>query len=550
VTAWTLVLIALGAAWLLAVAVVARPFGRGARPRRRRGALLRSVGIGAFASLGVAGAAWTLWELTAWPSRPGLVAAAGTALLPLALAVFSLDRLVGRASRVLVATVVGCALLALAAGAWLLVVVGLHGRPDPGERGLVALTVAAAGLVALLAGPVRRRALDLANQWVYGELNAPDEVLRTFSSRMSRALPMDELLLQLAESLRRSMDLSTAEVWIGADGTWERQLSVPHAGPAQLVTAADEVAVAARARVVGNGWLQVWMPDLLEGREGREVRLVPMAHLGEHLGFLVVERAADAPSFGEDEERLLVDVARQVGLALHNVRLDSALQASLEELRLRNLELQASRARIVAAADESRRRIERDLHDGAQQQLVAMAVKLGLAPTLVGEDPAKAKEVFVELRTDVQEAVTTLRELAHGIYPPLLRDRGLDEALRAAATRSSLSVRVDAREVGRIDGDVEAAVYFCCLEALQNAQKHAGDAATVTVTVALDGRAVRFEVADDGLGFDPLTTPRGHGFQNIADRLGAFGGTVDVASAPGKGTTVTGTVPLPAPTAA
>jgi signal transduction histidine kinase len=439
--------------------------------------------------------------------------------------------------------------LVLAVGTWLLVVVGLHGRPDPHERSLVTLTIAAAVAVAALAGPVRRRAADAANQWVYGELTAPEEVIRTFSSRMSRSLPMDELLLQLAESLRRSMDLSAAEVWIGSEGTWERHASVPHAGAAHLRTQGDEIGVAARARVVGNGWLQVWLPDLLGERGDRQLRLAPMSHLGEHLGFLLVERTADAPAFGEDEERLLVDVSRQVGLALHNVRLDSALQASLEELRLRNLELQASRARIVAAADESRRRIERDLHDGAQQQLVAMAVKLGLAPTLAGDDPDAAKALFAELRSDVQEAVTTLRELAHGIYPPLLRDRGLDEALRAAAGRSSLRVTVDATTVGRVDGDVEAAVYFCCLEAMQNAQKHAGDGASVEVCVALDGASVRFEVSDDGAGFEPASTPRGHGFQNIADRLGAFGGSVEVASAPGKGTTLTGTVPLPAPRA-
>ncbi len=512
---------------------------------RRSRARLHAATAGALAALAVSGGAWTLSILTGWPASPGVVALGSLVLVPAAVALTSLDRFAVRAGRVLAATIVGCALVALAAGAWLLIVAGLHGPPDDDERGLVALALAASVVVAIAAGPTRRRALDVANQWVYGELTAPDEVIRTLSARMSRALPMDELLLQLAESLRRSLDLTTVEVWLGSDGSWERQHSIPHAGPAQLTTAGDEIGVAARARVVGNGWLGVWLPELLADRADRQVRLVPLSHLGEHLGFFVAERPADATPFAEDDERLLADVARQVGLALHNVRLDSALQASLEELRVRNLELQASRARIVAAADESRRRIERDLHDGAQQQLVAMAVKLGLAPTLAGDDPAAAKELFAELRTDVQEAVTTLRELAHGIYPPLLRDRGLDEALRAAATRSSLPVTVDAAEVGRVDGDVEAAVYFCCLEAMQNAQKHAGDRARVAVEVRSDGRAVRFEVTDDGAGFDPISTPRGHGFQNIADRLGAFGGTVEVAAAPGKGTTVTGTVPLP-----
>ena len=155
---------------------------------------------------------------------------------------------------------------------------------------------------------------------------------------------------------------------------------------------------------------------------------------------------------------------------MHNSRLDTALQASLDDLRVANDQLSASRARIVAAADQSRRKIERDLHDGAQQHLVALAVKLGLARQLVEADPAAVATLLEELRGDAQATLTELRELAHGIYPPLLMDRGLPEALRAAANRAVLPTEVVA-DVGRYDSEVEAAVYFCCLEAMQNAGK-------------------------------------------------------------------------------
>ena len=162
------------------------------------------------------------------------------------------------------------------------------------------------------------------------------------------------------------------------------------------------------------------------------------------------------------------------------------LQASLDELRQRNLELRASRARIVAASDQSRRQIERNLHDGAQQHLVAMAVKIGLARRMLGSDPTTADAMLEELRSDVQDTLTELRELAHGIYPPLLRDRGLLEALQTAANRASLPTTVDADGTGRYAEGVETAVYFCCLEAMQNAGKHAGEGAELTVKVSVD----------------------------------------------------------------
>jgi signal transduction histidine kinase len=250
--------------------------------------------------------------------------------------------------------------------------------------------------------------------------------------------------------------------------------------------------------------------------------------------------------FGDDDDQAFTELARQVGLALHNVKLDSALQESLDEVRRQADELRASRARIVEATDAERRRIERDLHDGAQQHLVALAVSVRLARQLADVNPDQAKEILDQLGSDLQDAVQELRNLAHGIYPPLLMDRGLGEALSAAAGRAALPTVVRAEGIGRYPQQVEAAVYFCVLEALQNAGKHAGDGSEVTISLREEEGALLFDVADDGAGFDLATgAHRGHGFVNMSDRVGAFGGSIAVDSAPGRGTQISGRLPLP-----
>jgi signal transduction histidine kinase len=243
-------------------------------------------------------------------------------------------------------------------------------------------------------------------------------------------------------------------------------------------------------------------------------------------------------------QRRVIETQR-AELAVHNVQLDSALQASLEEVRHKAEDLQRSRARIVTAADAERRRIERNLHDGAQQHLAALAVQLRLASTLADHDIDKAKALLGELHQQLQETSQELRSLAHGIYPPLLMDQGLTVALSAAAKRSTLPTKVETGSLGRYPTEVEATVYFCCLEALQNAGKHAGEEATVTIRVNEDAGGLAFEVIDDGAGFDPQRRGLGAGFLNMSDRLGAIGGSLHVESAPGLGTRVAGALPLP-----
>ena len=264
-------------------------------------------------------------------------------------------------------------------------------------------------------------------------------------------------------------------------------------------------------------------------------RAVEVRHQGELLGALTVNKR-QGESLTPVEEKLLDDLASQAGLVLKNVGLTDELLLRLEELR-------ASRQRLVAAQDEERRRLERNLHDGAQQNLVALKVKLGLAEMFVDKDPARAKATLAELKADTDEALETLRDLARGIYPPLLADKGLYAALESQARKATIPVEVQADGIDRYPQDVEAAVYFCCLEALQNVQKYAKATRAIVHLAERDGDLI-FEVEDDGKGFDPATAKRGSGMTNMADRLDALGGGVEVDSALGRGTQLRGHVPV------
>jgi signal transduction histidine kinase len=245
------------------------------------------------------------------------------------------------------------------------------------------------------------------------------------------------------------------------------------------------------------------------------------------LGALSVTMPPSDP-LDPSRHKLVEDLAAQAGLVLRNVRL-------IEELR-------ASRQRLVSAQDEERRKLERNIHDGAQQQLVALAVKLRLADTLIERDPSKAHELMTQLQGETTGALDDLRDLARGIYPPLLADKGLPTALEAQARKAAVPTTVVADGVGRYTQDVEAAVYFSCLEAMNNVAKYA-EASSASVALTQTDGHLTFVITDDGRGFDPQATGYGTGLQGIADRLDAIGGTLSVASRTGAGTTITGTVP-------
>jgi signal transduction histidine kinase len=501
-----------------------------------------AVGTVAAGAIALVGA--VLHVLLGHPRPLGAVAAATTVLIPISLMVGEARQLAAQSGRMLVRSFTLFGFVAMVSAIYLVVVLGLGHKPDnTPERTILGLSMLATGVAALAFVPARARFVSSATRFVYGARQAPDEVLRTFGSRLTRAIPMDELLLQLAESLRKTMGLVSAEVYTGMGEVLERAVSVPDAGPLSLVVTARERPVVTRAGVSGSAWASVWLPALLEGRAQAQLRVAPISHGGELLGLVVVERASGDDLFSEDDDRVLTDLARQVGLAFHNSQLDTALQTTLDELRKQADALRESRARIVASGDAERRRVERNLHDGAQQHLVALAVNLRLARDVIADDPAAAAEMLDELAGEVQETIQELRELAHGIYPPLLVDSGLVEALRAAANRNPLSVDVVAEGIGRYSSETEAAVYFCCLEALQNAAKHATEA-SVEVRLWEESGGLLFSVSDNGPGFDVEKAQRGHGYVNMADRLGAIGGTVRWESESGKGARVNGSIPL------
>ena len=370
------------------------------------------------------------------------------------------------------------------------------------------IAVVAAVVLAVAFQPVRIRARRLADRLVYGERANPYEVLTEFSSRVGGAYATEDVVPRMAQILGEGAGAKVARVWLRVGRELRPSASWPSEAEASPNLAIDGDAIPS-------------IPGVFTAA---------VRDRGELLGALSVEMPASDP-MTPDKERLVADLASQAGLVLRNVAL-------VEELR-------ESRRRLVAAQDHERRKLERNIHDGAQQQLVALAVKARLARQFVARDPAKTEEMLGQIEAETQTALDDLRDLARGIYPPLLADKGLGSALDAQARKAPFPVRVDADGVGRLPQDVEAAVYFSCLEALQNVAKYAG-ASEATITITRAPTALTFAVTDDGRGFDPTTVASGGGLEGVADRLAAIGGTFDLRTAPGAGTTISGTVPVAA----
>jgi signal transduction histidine kinase len=253
--------------------------------------------------------------------------------------------------------------------------------------------------------------------------------------------------------------------------------------------------------------------------------LAPLLTTGVVHPIRSLTRAARAVTAGRLDTRVKVTTADELG------ELARSFNQMLDEL-------QASRARIVAAADASRRKVERDLHDGAQQRLVLLALKASMLEGEHGSTP-----LISEIRAEIQLAMTELRDLAHGLYPQVLESDGLPGALAEVAGNAAIPTTFDCNGAERYRSELEAAVYFCCLEALQNAAKHAGDGARASVKLAQCDQRLEFEISDDGHGFDPSATDGSSGLQNMRDRIGALGGELRIESVRGSGTTITGIVP-------
>jgi signal transduction histidine kinase len=387
--------------------------------------------------------------------------------------------------------------------------VGSGGKPNLG------LSILATAIVAVGFQPLRERLQRIANHLVYGTRATPYEVLSEFSGRVAETYAADEVLPRMAMLLQEGTGAVAATVWLR---TGDRLRPV--------ATHPPEVDKGRQLQVSGQ-----LLPEIAGADHA-----VPVLHQGELLGAISITKRR-GESLTPIEEKLCRDLANQAGLVLKNVGLSAELPQRIEELR-------ASRQRLVTAQDAERRRLERNLHDGAQQHLVALKVKLGLTEALLQRDPERARTTLQQLKCDADEALETLRDLARGVYPPLLADKGLPVALESQARKAMVPTTVDsARATRRYPQDIEAAVYFCVLEALQNVQKYA-TASHVVIRLHGEGDQLRFDVEDDGCGFDPAAVRKGSGLVNTTDRLDALGGELHVDSRPGEGCRVRGSLPL------
>ena len=392
--------------------------------------------------------------------------------------------------------------------------VGHTSSPDVG------LSVLATAVVALAFEPVQSRLEAFASRVVLGGAASPYDVLSRFSETVTGSHPAEELPVRMARVLADGTGAAWSQVWlvVGRRPT----LAATWPPDATREADADEPAPADTA---------------VPGR-----RSLPVRHGGELLGVLVVQEREHVP-LTSVEERLFAGLASQSGLVLRGARLRAELESRLGELSVRADELRSSRQRLVDVQDAERRLLERDIHDGAQQHLVALAVNLRLAETLARRSPERADVLLAGQEQAAVDAIETLVQLSRGIYPRLLADRGLVSALDTAFGNSPVPVKVSARDVGRYSSSVEAAAYFCCLEAVQNAAKHSG-ATTVCVELRGEPGYLGCVIDDDGSGFEPDAVSAGSGLANMRDRVESVGGRLSIETSGSGGARVRAWLPV------
>ncbi|MFN2589931.1 MAG: histidine kinase [Actinomycetota bacterium] len=452
------------------------------------------------------------WESTIASQNPAVVtfiqnlAVFSFVLIPIAIGFAVLKYRLYDIDVVINKTLVYGAMAAFITAVYVAIVVGL-GRAVGSERNL-ALSILATALVAVGFQPVRERVQRWANRLVYGKRATPYEVLSEFSGGMSHAVATEELLPEMARMVARGTGAARADIWLHLGGQFVLEASWHSSvgeGPPPGRTVRTEDAIRDEADAA-----------------------VPVRHQGQLLGVIAVTKGR-GEAVRPGDLKLLEDLASQAGLVVRNVRL-------IEDLR-------TSRQRLVTAQDEERRRLERDLHDGAQQRLVSIALALRMARNHI--DPDTEPELAARVDQAAEQmalALSELREFARGIHPAILTERGLVPALESLAERSPVAASVVASVDRRLPATVEATAYFVVSEALANVGKYS-KASRVTIEAKTEDRYLLVEVADDGVGgADPS---RGSGLRGLADRVAVVDGRLEIDSPPGEGTRLRCTIPLP-----
>ena len=409
---------------------------------------------------------------------------------------------------VITKTVVYATLAAFITGVYVAIVVGL-GHALRSEHSVV-LSVAATAIVAVAFQPVRVRVQHVANRLVYGRRADPYEVMAGFAERVAGTLSVDRVLPEMAEAAALGVGAAQARI---------------------------------RVFLAGGDRDVVWPPGA-DGHVG-VAETIPVAYQGTPVGEITVTKPPNDP-LTPGEGGLLGDLARQAGLALHNVRLTDELALRLQELAEQSAQLQISRQRLVTARDAQRRGLERDIREGPERRLIDIGRRVRDATALVDADPGSTEALLDRLGADANTTLEGLRDLARGIFPPLLADQGIVPALEAHVRKVGANATIEldpALRDRRFDADTEACVYFCCLQAIQNVIRHAGNAAC-TIRLGLDDRGLVFSIRDEGPGFDADARPPGMGRQIMMDRVDALEGRLEIDAAPGKGATVTIHIPL------
>jgi signal transduction histidine kinase len=404
-------------------------------------------------------------------------------------------------------TIVYAGLAVFIGAAYVGIVVGI-GALLGGAGSSDVLRIAATAGVALAFQPVRERLQRFANRLVYGRRATPYEVMAEFGHRMSGVLSAEDVLPQMAEAAARGVGGTAARVTVLLPDARERSADWPD------------------------------KPEV-----GAPTLALPVLHAGRRIGEVAVVKPPSDP-LRPAERALLEDLAEHAGLALHNVRLTAELETKADELAVQADELRASRGRLVMARDAQRRRLERELREGVGAELGGIRDEIGSDARAVVDDPRTVEASLEALGSRANAALDELRDVARGVFPSILADRGLAAALEALVrkTEGPASLVVDPRVGDRLEPAIENAVYFCCVQALQNAERHApGSAVEIRIEPTEDG--IRFVVRDDGPGFAPATIDAGEGMQIMTDRIAALHGELRVDSSPGRGTTITGRLP-------